>query len=489
VSIEVEIYEKIRHLHEHEGMSQRAIAKVLGISRNTVKKYYEGSQVPWERQGVSGRHPYVVTEDVKTFIKECLAEDETENIKKQTHTAKRIYDRLVDEKSFTGGQSTIREIVAELKEKQRKIFLPLSYDPGEAIQIDWGEAKIYLTGKKITINLFCMRECYSDDIYCMAFYRQNQESFLEAQISGFEHFDGVPKRIIFDNARVAVKEGFGVHAKIQDRYKALSAHYAFQCEFCNVASGHEKGLVEGLVGWVRRNIFVPIPKVNSIQELNAELLNRCLKYRNHKVNGKSSTVGEMAQSSRVRMTQLPRYKFDPSKTITARVDDFSTVRFDYNYYSVPVMYAGKEISVKGFGNEVVMIHHNTEIARYHRCYERGKTMYRLEHYIDLIERRPRSVFNAKPVKSNISAQLLEVGRRLSGPREMVKLLRLFVDYGEEKLMTAIVGIQSPEISVEQIRAHLVPLASPTRIQTNMDITIALPQFDKYDSLMKGGAAV
>jgi transposase len=489
VSIEVEIYERIRYLHEHEGMGQRAIAKALGISRNTVKKYYDGSQVPWERQGVSGRKPYVMTEEVILFIKECLAQDETENIKKQKHTAKRIYDRLVDEKGFTGGESTIREVVAQLRENRPDAFIPLAYDPGEAIQIDWGEAKIYLAGKKITVNIFCMRECYGADIYCAAFYRQNEESFLEAQVSGFEYFGGVSKRIIFDNAKVAVKEGFGAHAKVQDKYKALSAHYAFQCEFCNVAAGHEKGLVEGLVGWVRRNIFVPIPRVNSIQELNSELMNRCLKYREHKIKGKPSTVGEMAAVSRAHMTQLPRYKFDSSKTITARADSFSTVRFHYNNYSIPYQYAGREISVKGFGNEVAMFYRNTEIVRYTRCYERNKTMYRLEHYIDLIERRPRSVFNAKPVKNSISAELIEIGRKLSGPHEMVKLLRLFVDYGEEKLITAISHVQSPEISVEQIQAYLVPNFTPAKIQPDIDIKVARPQFDKYDSLMKGDAVV
>lgn len=489
MSIEVDIYEKIRHLYEHEGKSQRAISRILGISRNTVKKYCDGSHVPWERQGTSGRRQYVITEDIMDFIKSCLASDETENIKKQKHTAKRIYDRLVDEKGFKGGESTIREIVAKLKEKQKKVFIPLSYEPGEAIQIDWGEATIYLAGKKIKVNLFCMRECYSADIYCRAFYRQNEESFLEGQIAGFEYFDGAPKRMIFDNAKVAVKEGFGLHAKAQDRYQALSAHYAFQCDFCNIAAGHEKGLVEGLVGWVRRNILVPIPKVTTIDELNAEMLRKCLKYRGHKISGREQTVGEMAQTARVRMTQLPRYIFDPSKSITARVDDFSTVRFDYNYYSVTVKYAGKEVSVKGYGNEVVMLYRNTEIARYQRCYQRGQTIYKLEHYIDLIEKRPRSVFNAKPVKSNISAELLEIGKRLSGPREMVKLLRLFIDYGEDKLMSAIDCIQSTEISIEQIRAYLIPVNTPAKIHSRIDVKVTKPQLNKYDNLMSGGAAV
>ncbi|MDO0826083.1 IS21 family transposase [Desulfosporosinus nitroreducens] len=489
MSIEVDIYEKIRYLHEHEGKSQRVISKLLGISRNTVKKYCEGSQVPWERQGISGRQRYVVTDEVMEFIKSCLATDTAENIKKQKHTAKRIYDRLVDEKDFNGGESTIREIVAGLKDKQAKVFVPLSYDPGEAIQIDWGEATAYISGKKIKVNLFCMRECYSADMFCKAFYRQNEESFIEAQITGFNYFEGAPKRIIFDNAKVAVKEGFGVHAKVQDKYKALAAHYAFQCDFCNIAAGHEKGLVEGLVGWVRRNILVPIPRVETIDELNSEILRRCLKYREHKIAGREQTVGEMALTTRVRLTMLPRYKFDSSKSITQRVSDFSTVRFDYNHYSVPVKYANKEISVKGYGNEVVMIYRNAEIARYSRCYERGQTKYRLEHYIDLIEKRPRSVFNAKPVKNNLSIQLLEAGRRLSGPREMVKLLRLCVDYGEDKVLAAIGSLKNPELSVELIRAFLTPVNTPEKIPIAIDIQVPKPQFDKYNALMNRGAVV
>lgn len=489
MAIEVEIYEKIRHLHEHENMSQRSIAKMLGISRNTVKRYFNGSHVPWEREGTSGRNRYVITDEVLDFIKACLVEDETENIKKQKHTARRIYDRLVAEKDFPGGESTIREIVAELKAKQPKVFIPLSYDPGEAIQVDWGEATVYLAGKKIKVNLWCMRECYSADMFCKVFYRQNEESFLEGQISGLDYFGGAPRKVIFDNAKVAVKEGFGVHAKIQARYAALSAHYAFKPEFCNIASGHEKGLVEGLVGWIRRNILVPIPRVETIEELSAEILRRCLNYRNHTIKGREQTVGMMAQSSSARMARLPKFKFDPSKSIMPRVDEFSTVRFDYNNYSVPFKYVNKEVTVKGYGNEIAILYRSSEIARYSRCYQRGTTKYQLEHYIDLIEQRPRSVYNAKPVKSNLTEELMEIGRRLSGPREMVKLLRLYIDFGEERLMTAIKCIQSTELTTEQIQAHLISVNQPTKLPLKQDIKVAKPQFEKYNDLMNRGAAV
>jgi transposase len=489
VTIEVDLYQKIRHLHEHEKMSQRAIAKMLGVSRNTVKRYYSGEQVPWERQGVSGRQKYVVTSEVLNFINDCLAEDEAENIKKQSHTAKRIYDRLVGEKSFTGGESTIRDIVAELKDKSSKVFIPLSFEPGEAYQIDWGEATIYLAGLKRKLYIFCMRECFSADIFVMAFFRPNEESFLEAQIRGMEYFGGAAKRMIFDNAKVAVKEGFGAHAKVQDRYKALSAHYAFDCDFCNIAAGHEKGLVEGLVGWTRRNIFVPVPRVETISELNAVLLERCLAYRKHQIKGRKQSVGEMALIAQEALTKLPPYLFDPSKTKTGLVDHFSTVRFDYNHYSVPVIYAGKEVSIKGYGNELIIYYCGKELVRYTRCYERSQTLYRLEHYLDLIEQRPRSVFNAKPVKANISQVILTAGRRLSGPREMVKLLRLCVDHGQERVMEALKRCQSQFLSVEQVQAYLIPVSKPVVSSLHAEVKVEKPQFKHYDALIKQEAAL
>ncbi len=487
--IDVDLYEKIRRLYEHEGKSQRAIARALGISRNTVKKYCQGSLVPWERQGQSGRKRYVITEDVLEFIKSCLAEDEKENIKKQVHTAKRIYDRLVAEKKFTGGESTVREVVAQLRGKQSKVFVPLSFEPGEAFQIDWGEATVYLGEEKTKINFFCMRECYSADIFCAAFYRQNQESFFEGHILGFDYFAGIAKRLIFDNAKIAVKEGFGAKAMMQDDYTALAAHYAFGVDFCNIAAGHEKGLVEGLVGWVKRNVFVPVPRVNTLAELNAELLHRCEKYRQHKIAGREQPVGEMALLAQAKMTPLPKYRFDSSKSVTAKVNDYATVRFEGNNYSVPIKYAGKEVSVKGYGNEVVIFYRNLELARYLRCYEKGKTMYRLEHYIGLIESRPRSVFNARPVKENVSAKLMQVGRRLTGPKEMVKLLRLCLDYGEEEVLKVIDSFGANEFTVDQVWAQLIPAASPANTYPEIEIPVTKPCFVKYDALVAKGAVM
>lgn len=131
MAIEVEVYERIRHLNEKEGKSQLETARILGIARNTVRKYWSGERVPWERQGRSGRRRFVVTDEVIFFVRTCLQEEASEGVKKRRPTAKRIYDQLVKEKGFRGGQSTIRSLVAVLKQEN-----PLSSEPKKAKRVD-----------------------------------------------------------------------------------------------------------------------------------------------------------------------------------------------------------------------------------------------------------------------------------------------------------------------------------------------------------------
>ena len=273
----VDVYKEIRRLQLEGVTSQRAAAKQLGISRNTVKKYWEGNAVPWDRKAYS-RDAAVMMPDVVQFISACLDEDERERVKKQRHTARRIYQRLVEECGFSGSESSVRNLVHDMRAARRetKAFVPLKFAPGEAVQIDWGEATVYVGGEKQVINLFCARLCHSCAPYVLAYKRQNLESFLDAIIHTFQYYGGVPRRVIFDNARVAVKSGFGAHAAAQDDYKQLSAHYGFEPVFCNPASGNEKGLVENLVGYIRRNVCVPLPRVKNLEELNGKLLEEAI---------------------------------------------------------------------------------------------------------------------------------------------------------------------------------------------------------------------
>ena len=371
---------------------------------------------------------------------------------------------VVAECGFEGCEASVRRTVAELKDKVSNVFVPLSYDPAEAVQIDWGEATVILGGIKQKIQIWCMRECHSGDIFVSAFYRQNEESFLEGIVKGLEHFGGTPQKIIFDNARVAVKEGFGYHAKATDKYLSLSAHYSFKPVFCNLAQGHEKGLVEGLVELVRRNFFVLVPNISAIDELNKKLLEYCAVYRNHKIPGKDLTVGEMAENCKDHWIPLPPYRYDTSNTLQIKADDFSLVRFDHNKYSVPYQYSSKMI-------------------KYDRDYRHNQTHYRLEHYIGLIEKRPRSVYNAAPIKETVPTELYQFLMKLSSPKEIVKVLRLYLDTGN-----AVMKHLPYADSYNTLYAGVI--GSPVRkMQIESSIEIVPPDLKRYDSLMKGGDAV
>ena len=417
--ITVETYKQIRKMRL-QGMSQRQIAASLQISRNTVKKYWDGDSVPWERKAYS-REPSVLTEEVMAFVRNCLEED-AHSPKKQHHTAKRIYDRLVEELGFTGGETTVRRLVSQLRENPQEAFVPLAFPPGDAIQIDFGEATVYLSGVKTVVNLFCARLCYSGAPLVLAYRRQNEESFLDALIQVFQHFGGVPRRVIFDNGKVAVKDGFGAHARKQAGYAGLAARYGFEAIF--PVSGNEKGFVEGLVGYSRRNTCVPVPKVESMEELNCLLREKCRKYLSHQIRGKKNNVGSMLAEEKEKLYPLPKYPFDPCKRSTGRVDRFCTIRFDSNNYSVPCEFCGREVSVKASPETVSIYLGGTCIAQHKRCLERKKTIYDLAHYLPLLEKKGRAIFYAKPVQETIPEFFLHWLRSQAlTPRELVDILR------------------------------------------------------------------
>ena len=482
--IEVDIYSQIRTLYE-EGESQRSIAKRLGIARQTVKKYCDGSTHPQVRKSYSRVHS-VITDDVKNFIVSCLRLDQEEKLPKQQHSAKRIYDRLMSERGFSGSYSTVREAVKLLRSEHAvppQADIPLVYDAGDAIQIDWGEATIYLNHQKIKVNFFCGRLCYSCDIFVQAFFSQNLESFLEAQQRMFDHFKGIPKRLIFDNAKVAVSEGFGLHARATVGYKAFAAHYAFQTDFCNIASGNEKGLVENLVGYARRNFMVPVPRVKTLTQLNQQLMKDCLKYREqHKVDSRTGTVKECYEEEWYCLKPIPSYRYDTSRKATPVTSDYSTVRFDRNDYSVPVRYLRKDMTVKGYANEVCIFHDGELVTTFDRLYGTGKTEYRLEHYIDLLERKPRAVFQAKPVRQNTAKELLDWGRLLpGGNKDMVKLLRLCVDHGQEKILSVRDKLPANVLpTIDLIRSQLHKVAESNIVYLGQDIPVTQTDLSRYD---------
>lgn len=260
--IQVAQFHHIKILAERERLSQREIARKLGISRNTVSKYLRMDTAPTSahRRKVFGRPRHAAeTLRVIPLIDQWLLND-LNAWKKQRHTAARIFRRLREEYGFTGSESNIRKVVAARRAVHKEVFIPLSFSLGQQFQFDWGEADVQMQGETTRVYLFCMGLSASRKKFVWAYHNEQQESFLDGFVRAFEYFGGVPAIGLFDNLKSAVKKILtGRNRQEQETFIALQAHYVFEAEFCNARRGNEKGIVEGLVGYVRRNALTPVP--------------------------------------------------------------------------------------------------------------------------------------------------------------------------------------------------------------------------------------
>ena len=485
MKIEVDQYKLIRNLHTVKGKSKRYIARVLGLSRNTVKKYCDGAAVPWEHKTPERKSP-VITTEVLAFINQCLKEDQTAP-HDQRHTAHRIFERLQEEQGFLGSESTIRYRVGQLRKNFNDVYIPLSFDSAEASQVDWGTAKAIMNGQKTEVQLFCVRLCYSCAPFVVAFPSEREEAFLEGHILAFTYFGGVTFRYIYDNLKTAVKEGFGRYAKEQESFHRFRAHYAFETAFCNVRAGHEKGLVENLVGWARRNILVPVPEVKDFTELNTIILERCRRYLSHTIRGRETSVGELLRQEQTKLLPLPKMAFDPAKITEHEADHFATVAFDGNRYSVPVKLAGETLTVKGYARTVKIYYQGEEVAVHERLYQKGKTSYQLPHYLNLLELRPRAVWNAKPVKAaNLPDCFQRFAKGSADPdRVMVRLLRLVVDKGLAQVVDALERTQAVGSNSIQVVEYYLNQKKPLPHLNISGPSVEPPNLHRYDLLIGG----
>ncbi len=257
--------------------------------------------------------------------------------------------------------------------------------------------------------------------------------------------------------RTIVTDGWGKHVgKEQKDFVHLKAHYSFKSMFCNPGQGNEKSLVESLVGWARRNILVPVPRVDSFEELNQLLRERCLAYQEHTIQGRSKTIGEYLEVERGKLTSLPLRHMEPISQAIAKCNTFSTVRFDTNRYSVPVEYVGKDITVKASVFEIALWYRSNLIATHPRLYERNAVHYELEHYLPLLEKKPRAVWNAQPVKAiNLPPAFWDFAGKLGSDYEVVKLLKLSALHGVPTLLRCIEEATSyGPFCYESVRARL-----------------------------------
>ncbi len=410
-----------------EGASKRSVCRQYGIAHKTLQKILAHSEPPGYRQQMPRPQtklgPYLgVIEEILTADRQAPA--------KQRHTAKRIFERLRDEHGYAGGITQVKVAVARLRRHAAEVYVPLAHEPGRA-QFDFGEAAVRIAGEKCKAHFAVMSLPYSDAFFIRAYPRECTETFQDAHVAAFAFFGGVPRKTDYDNSRIAVARIVGHERALTCEFLRLEAHFLFRHRFCSVGRGNEKGHVESLVGYGRRNFLVPVPAFASWGELNAYLEERCRADLARRLWGKPESKAERLARDREAMLPLPGESFEARRVAQTRANSLSLVRFDRNDYSVPVAYAHHELTVKG-GIEEVQIAERTQLVAVHRrIWGREQVSFDPLHYLALLERKPGAFDSARPLADwdlpdcfALLRRRLETSLGWQGTREYITVLRL-----------------------------------------------------------------
>jgi transposase len=437
----VELYGRVRHACHVEGLSLREAARRFGIHRNTVRKMLAFSVPPGYRRREPPARPRL---GAFTAIIDRILEEDRSAPAKQRHTAKRIHERLRAEHGFAGGYTIVKDYVRERRARVREVFVPLAHPPGHA-QADFGEAVAVVGGVERKVHFFCLDLPHSDACFVKAYPAERLEAFCDGHNAAFAFFGGVPRSILYDNTRLAVARIRGDGTRERTRgFAELRSHYLFLDRFGRPGKGNDKGKVEGLVGYARRNFLVPVPRVESFAALNAHLERRCLDRLDHRVRGHAESIGERLERDLAALQARPAAPYEACERKAARVSAMSLVRFDRNDYSVPTEYGHRAVLVRGHVEEVVIACGAETIARHPRSYAREDFVFDPLHYLALLERKVGALDQAAPLRGwelpeafGTLRRLLEARMGVAGKREYVQVLRLLEAFPPEEVEAAV----------------------------------------------------
>jgi len=495
----VDLYLKVR-LACAEGMSQREAARHFNISRDSVAKMLAFSAPPGYRRQKPIKRPKL---DGFTEIVDAWLDGDRDVRRNQRHTAKRVFDRLRAEHGFTGGYTIIKDYLRERERRGREMFVPLAHPPGHA-QADFGEAIVIIGGVEQKAHFFVMDLPHSDACFVRAYPAATAEAWMDGHVHAFAFFGGVPLSILYDNDRCLVSkilpDGSRKRATL---FSALQSHYLFRDRYGRPGKGNDKGSVEGLVGYARRNFMVPFPRFASWEAFNAYLEAQCRKRQEDILRGHKATIGERMQQDLAAMKPLPAAAFEACDQTSGRVSSQSLVRYDTNDYSVPVAYGHQDVWVRGYVDEVVIGCRGDVIARHPRCYAREDVVFEPLHYLPLIERKINALDQAAPLVGWELPEAFQTLRRLMearmskmGRREYVQVLRLLETFGIEDLHAAVKkALKLGAVGFDAVK-HLVLCHVEKRPpKLDLDVYPYLPRANvattsaaSYMSLLSGDAA-
>jgi transposase len=502
----VELFEEIRREYEFGLGTIAGIARKLGVHRRTVREAI-GSALPKPRKRIE--RPQWKLASAASFVDRILEADRKAP-RKQRHTAHRIWERMRIE--FPECQVCERTI--RLYVRKRKIalslmvhetFVPQSYDWGAEAQVDWYEAYADLAGERTKLQVFAMRSMASGAAFHCAFAHATQQAFLEAHELAFCFFGGVFRKLRYDNLTAAVKKVFqGYRREETARFIAFRSHWRFTSEFCTPAEAHEKGGVEGEVGYFRRNHWVPVPEASDLTDLNQQLLAACHRDEGRWISGRDQSIGAALLVEREHLLPLATEGMDLAWTSFPAVNSLGCVKVLTNSYSVPLQ-PGTQVQAKVYARFVELWQEGRCVARHERCYRRHQQVLDLEHYLDVLSRKPGALAGSRPLEQQRRAGLwpdsfdqiwqslmMRHGKQ-TGTREMIELLKLTRQFGQERLRLAIETALETGCTDAAAVQHLLQAEDLSRpICEAIDIGALerygrpIPVMNEYDNLLTLG---
>ena len=491
--ISMEMMGKIRRMYFRDQLSLHEIAKRTGLSRNTIRKWIrapEATQPVYQRRAVFNKlNPFHAT------LERALKADALRP-KSQRRTAKALLTQIRAD-GYEGGYSQLTAFIRAWRGQQGKslrAFVPLSFELGEAFQFDWSEEGLLIGGIYRRMQVAHLKLCASRAFWLVAYPSQGHEMLFDAHTRAFAALGGVPRRGIYDNMKTAVdKVNKGKGRTVNARFAVMCAHYLFDPDFCNVASGWEKGIVEKNVQDSRRRIWLEAQdeRFSSFEALNAWLSQRCRALWHELVHPQypGLSVAEVLALEHAEMMPMPA-PFDGYVEKPVRVSSTALVSLGRNRYSVPCEFAGRWVSSRLYPTRVDLVADDAVIASHARLLDRDQVSYDWQHYLPLIERKPGALRNGAPF-ADLPRPLRQLrhglARHAGGDRIMSQVLAAVPVAGLEAVLVAVeLVLESGALSAEHILnvvARLTAAPPPVTVENHLPLKeVPLANPARYDRL-------
>ena len=485
----------IRRMFYRDGLSLSEIERRTGLTRKTVRRWLnaaEGTEPQYRRRPAEDTKIAPFAERLTKAL-----EVDTRRPKRDRRTALKLF-REIQAAGFDGDYSRVTEFVRRWRlnggQALVKAYVPLRFESGEAFQFDWSEERLVINGVWRKILASHLKLCASRAFVVQAYPTQSHEMLFDAHTRSFSALGGIPRRGIYDNMKTTVdKVNKGKGRTVNTRFAAMASHYLFDPDFCNVASGWEKGVVEKNVQDSRLRIWQDAGKerFGSFTELNLWLLAKCRtlwRELRHTEYG-DLTISEMLEHEQPSLMPMVT-PFDGYVETLGKVSSTCLVSIDRCRYSAPCELVGQMVSIRIYPERLDFVAHDMVVASHVRSFERNQTHYDWQHYIPIIERKPGALRNGAPF-ADLPDPLLRLRslllKREGGDRIMAKVLTAVPRAGLESVLVAVeLVLESGNPSAEHVENVLNRLKTappPEHVETSLQVT-EMPVADtgRYDRL-------